>query len=180
LAGGPWNATSQTRSSAGSSSSRPSFRTATILLGDVSSICGSSGKQSNVETAKWAFNALIDAYDRLWVDYRRRTHAPASDRRAFVAGVSRGFTDKMSEERQTLQDEQDILRGTGGTALALLNVQQQTQEAFKAAYPKLGTSRTSFTGTRDSGGARQAGYAAGRALNLSRPIGQSRPKGFPS
>lgn len=140
------------------------------------------GKQSNVETAKWAFSALLDAFGRLFREHRSRTKCPATDRRAFAAGVARGFSDKIQEERETVQDEQDVIRGrtTGGTELAIISIKQEVKRAFKQAHPKMGTSSTSFSGIRDSGGARQAGYAAGRSLNLARPIGQSRSKGLPA
>lgn len=132
------------------------------------------GKQSNVETARWAFASLLEAFDRLFQEHRRRTRCPGRDRRAFVAGVAKGFGDKMAEERETLVDERDVVTGkSGGTALALRSIEQETQAQLKQKYGKMGTYGGGFAPTRDSGGARNAGYAAGRKLNLARPIGQS-------
>lgn len=137
------------------------------------------GKESNVQTAKWAFASLLAAFDRLFDEHRRKTGCPASDRRAFCAGVASGFSAKLIEERQTVQDERDVIRGTSGeTALALISVEAETKQAFRERHGKMKTHYSNFSGTKDSGGARQAGYAAGRNLNLARPIGQSSRKGI--
>jgi hypothetical protein len=138
------------------------------------------GKQSNVETAKWAFTSLLESFNRLFGEYRNRTRCPATDRRAFAAGVAQGFRAKMREEREVQQVQRDITSGiaAGGTALALRSIQQETAVAFREKHGKLKSSGSNYGHVRDSGGARQAGYAAGRNLNLARPIGQSNRRGI--
>lgn len=140
------------------------------------------GRASNVESAKWAFNALLDAFDRLWKEYRARTGVPANERRLFVVGVAQGFTARMREERQAVEIERDMehqaeaaATGTpieaGGTALALRNIAQETATEFQKAHPKLGSSRSNFGELRGSQSTLQDGYRAGRSLNLNRSIG---------
>ena len=101
------------------------------------------GKKSNVETARWVYLALLDAFDHLWNDYRIRTGAGRSDRRAFVLGVWNGFSDKMEEERKVMEAERDMLareqgRTGPGTAIVLASIQEKTAVAFKEKYGKLG------------------------------------------
>jgi hypothetical protein len=139
------------------------------------------GKPSNVEVAKWAFGALIDAFDRLFREYRYRTGAPAAERRIFVTGIARGFEDKMREERQALEIQRDMeCRAEGksngpGTALVLAHIRQKTAAAFAEAHREVGKARSNFSALVGTQGALQAGYNAGRALKLARPIdGESR------
>ena len=49
------------------------------------------GAPHNVATAKWAFTALHEAFDRLLMSGAGRTGGPASDRRIFISGVASGF-----------------------------------------------------------------------------------------
>ena len=97
------------------------------------------GRPDNVQTAKWTFNALIDAFDRLFSEYRKRTGAPASDRRIFITGVASGFTPKMNDERRAMEVERDLVQGktSGSTALALAGIGEQTIMAYKEASPRV-------------------------------------------
>jgi hypothetical protein len=134
------------------------------------------GKPSNVEVAKWAFGALIDAFDRLFREYRKRTRAPASERRIFVTGIARGFGDKLREERKALEIQRDMERraegktSAAGTALVLARIHEKTRAAFFEAHPEMTRGRSNFSAVRGTQGALEAGYNAGRSLNLARPI----------
>ena len=124
------------------------------------------GKASNVEAGKWAFKALLDAFDRLFADYRKLTKCPATDRRAFTVGVAQGFAHKMREERKVLEVERDREHGSasGCTALAIVSIAKETNQEFQKAYGKLRKGSSNFADVRDSGGALAAGYKAGRTL----------------
>ena len=141
------------------------------------------GRPHNVETGKWAFNALHDAFDRLFSEFRKRTGAPASDRRIFVSGVASGFSEKMNEERQAMQIERDLVGGkaSGSTALAVINIADQTRLAYRAAHAsffkadgKQKGRKIQFDEVTGSNSALTAGYVAGRNLSLNRSIGGSK------
>ena len=69
------------------------------------------GQAHNVEAGKWAFNALLDAFGRLFREYRKKSGCPANERRMFVSGVAKGFREKMQDERTALEIERDIDTG---------------------------------------------------------------------
>jgi hypothetical protein len=131
------------------------------------------GTRENAEAAQWMFRAMLESYRRLFAEYRSTTGAPASDKRAFLVGVTSGFMARIREERETLQAEQDILRGTpsGSTALVLASVKDKTEIAFNRKYAKIKPVRqASASAPIDSVGALEAGKQAGRSLRLSRPL----------
>jgi Protein of unknown function (DUF2786) len=145
------------------------------------------GRPHNVETGKWAFNALHDAFDRLFGEFRKRTGAPATDRRIFISGVASGFAEKMNEERLAMQIERDLVGGksSGSTALAVVSLEEQTTLAYRAAhssfFKKDGKAKgraSSFDGLTGSNSALAAGYQAGRQLSLNRSLGGSQRKGI--
>jgi hypothetical protein len=117
--------------------------------------------------------SLLEAFRRLWSEYRRRNPwVPGTDRRVFVLGVCRGFIDKLDMERQADAMERDILAGgaSGGTELALANVEARVVAAFDAAHGtmKQGRSMRFGNGSRSS---LEAGYAEGQRLELRRGLG---------
>ena len=131
------------------------------------------GTPTNVEAAKFTFNALLDAFDGLFRDYRKRSRCDASERRIFIAGVAQGFAEKMDEERKAMEIERDLVQGktSGSTALVLASVKDRTVQAYKEAHPDVKETRVTFAATRGSQSALDAGYAAGRSLNLNRALG---------
>jgi hypothetical protein len=146
------------------------------------------GRPENVATARWAFNSLLDAFDRLFAEYRRRSGCPASDRRLFISGVADGFRSKMKDERRAVEIERDLVQGktSGNTAIVLRSLMEQTAEAFRQAHaaPKKKPRGIRFTQVTGSQSALEAGYDAGRSLQLNRSIGDStggsQHKGLPS
>ena len=141
------------------------------------------GQPHNVATARWAFSALQEAFDRLFNEWRRRTGGPASDRRIFISGVASGFAEKMGEERKAMEIERDLVRGktSGSTALAVINIAEQTRLAYRAAHAsffredgKQKGSKIKFNAVTGSNSALAAGYQAGRNLNLNRQLGGSK------
>ena len=148
--------------------------------GNVKKVLMFFGRPDNVQTAKWTFNALLEAFDRLFGEYRKRTGAPASDRRIFISGVASGFSSKMTDEKRAMEVERDLLQGktSGSTALALAGIREQTLMAYKEHNPgcfkKNGEKRTArgnYANLTGSASAFEAGQRAGRSLNLNRSIG---------
>lgn len=144
------------------------------------------GTATNVEAAKFTFVALIDAFGRLFEEYRRRSGCAPSERRLFIAGVAQGFSEKMRDERRAMEIERDITRGkaSGSTAIVLAGVQERTVRAYKEAHPDMRKSRASFSAPKGSQSSLDAGYAAGRSLSLNRALGgesaRSNTKGLPN
>ncbi len=135
------------------------------------------GTPTQIEAAKWVYEGLLAAFDRLWAAHRQKTGAPGRDRLAYVLGVSHGFRARLREERRAMEAEHDRGRSGPGTALVLANADLARQSAFEAAHPSMRTSVAySPTGSRAS---YEAGKSAGRSLNLSRPLGGSGRKGLP-
>jgi len=130
------------------------------------------GKDSNVQVAKWTWNALHAAFDRLWTNYKIINGRPAAERRLYVAGLAKGFTEKLRDEREVIEIERDIMSGSsGGTALALVNVNKETRIAFRKQYPTTSKSKSHFSAVEGDKSTLQAGYEAGKSLNLNRAIG---------
>ena len=137
-------------------------------------------------TAKWAFTALQDAFDRLFNEWRRRTGGAASVIAACsCSGVASGFDEKMRDERKAMEIERDLVGGksSGSTALAVVSIDSRrglrtvphtpassSQTASRSGAPR---SSTAVTG---SNSALAAGYQAGRNLSLNRSLGGSQRK----
>jgi hypothetical protein len=134
------------------------------------------GTPTNIETARWVYRAVLDAFDRLWADYKRATGAGRADRRAYTLGITRGFMDKLKEERRVL-DAERALMGRTGTEIVLASADQKRTIAFEQAHKlrRRGASAP-ITGSRS---AMDDGYRAGRDLNLARPVesGAGRARG---
>ena len=133
------------------------------------------GKKENLEAARFVFQGLIAAYPALWTTYRFTNNAPASDRRVFIVGVAEGFKSKLADERRAMEVERDLLKGrTGGTALALVSVKQETNAQYAIAHPrnaKRGYGKGHYASLKGSQSTLEAGIAAGRRLDLNRSIG---------
>jgi hypothetical protein len=152
------------------------------------------GRASNVEAATWTFKALLGAFDRLFEDYRRRTGCAASERRLFTLGVSRGFKAKLKDEQRAMEIERDALQSSRSlavngnpapahavksTALALKDIRQETEEEYKRRNPKIKKAQSNYADYRGSRSSLDAGFQAGRNLNLNRAVGQESRKGLP-
>jgi len=134
------------------------------------------GTQANVATARFMFTALLAATERMWIVYKYTRKRPASEGRMFRTGMIKGFSDKLDQEREALKMEQDILKGsTGGTALAIIRIDQLTVAKYKEAHPENTgrKGRANFADLAGDASTLQAGYDAGKRLNLNRAIGRN-------
>ncbi len=130
------------------------------------------GTQTNVESARYMFLALVEAMDNLFQHYRIRTGHAATEKRSFTEGVAAGFSAKMRQGQQKLALEQDEAEHiqSGGTALALRNITEQTAVAYKKRHPNLKTSHTNFGGQTGSSSSYNEGYRQGQNLNLRKKL----------
>jgi hypothetical protein len=131
------------------------------------------GTATNVEAASFTYKALLEAFDRLFRSYRARSGCGADQRRLFVSGVAQGFAHKMRDERRAMEIERDLVQGkaTGSTALVLASVQDRTREEFVKDHPDMKSHKANFASVTGSQSTLDAGYAAGRSLNLNRSLG---------
>lgn len=121
--------------------------------GHVFELCGT---RANVEMAVHVYEFLLATAGRLWEDNRRDARVTSGrDRLAYMAGVIRGFHDKLQGERVQL-------RGTG----LVWRGDKRLEEFYRARYPRISRRRR----TERITGAHQAGREAGRQIVLNRPI----------
>lgn len=130
------------------------------------------GTKSNIETARWMFDALLAAYERLFDQYRARTLCDVKCKNIYISGVTEGFVSKMHAERESSSANRDIDKKltNGGTALAIRSVEDNMLAAFNEVYSKNKTTNIQYS--RGTGGQsiRQDGYTAGQKLTLNRAI----------
>lgn len=136
------------------------------------------GTKTNVEVARFTWNALQASFNRCWQGYKIVHRKPASERRMYVSGMAKGFSDKLRDERRAMEIERDITRGSSGcTALALRNIAEETKLKLHEVHPDLKARSGSFSPTKGDQSTLDAGYKAGRELSLNRGIdGKSRTK----
>ena len=95
------------------------------------------GKPDNVATARFIWSALHASFDRCWTMYRFLNKRPANEKRLFVAGMAKGFIERMREEREAQIIERDLVQGQRyGTALALTSIAKKTELAYRKSPPR--------------------------------------------
>jgi Protein of unknown function (DUF2786) len=90
---------------------------------------------------------------------RRQPSSSKSFRRAFLIGFAAEVGDRLRQARAAAVEES----GGASTALALRNREDEVAERLREEFPRLSTSRVSFS---DAGGMR-AGRQSGAAANLA-------------
>lgn len=115
------------------------------------------GDKTNVEIANYVYHGL-DIYFRALAEVNM---IAARDRRTYYAGVSKGYCDKLQEEREALK------RDTGNRN-ALILVDKALVEAFRNRFPHTGMkSSASLSNNMD---AYNQGLRDGREINLRKGI----------
>ena len=121
--------------------------------GHVFELCGT---RANVEMAVHVYEFLRRTAERLWEENRGDARVKSGrDRLAYMAGVVRGFHDKLLLERVQL-------RGTG----LVWRGDRRLEDFYRARYPRITRRRR----TERISGAHQAGHEAGQKIVLNRPI----------
>jgi predicted SprT family Zn-dependent metalloprotease len=121
------------------------------------SILEVTGRHENLVMAEYVHGFLLHAAESLWREHKRaRALRGNADRRAFVAGVMRGFADKLRTER-TQQAEAGLV--WVGDPLA--------HTFFRRRHPKIRHSGYRSSARTEAG---SHGRAAGRSLVMNRPL----------
>jgi hypothetical protein len=116
-----------------------------------------TGRPENLEMAEYVYGFLQHAAESLWREHKRAHGIERNiDRRAFLAGVMRGFADKLRAERKAEH------------ALGLVWIgDPRANEYFRRRHPRVRTTSYGHTAGSDAG---KYGRAAGRELVLNRPL----------
>lgn len=127
------------------------------------SILEITGRHENLAMAEYVHGFLQHAAESLWREHKRKHDiASNADRRAFLAGVIRGFAEKLKRERKT--EESTGLVWVGDPL---------SERYFQCRHPRVRTTRYGSSANSAAGG---HGRAAGRDLVLSRPLAQGPSK----
>jgi hypothetical protein len=116
-----------------------------------------TGRHENLAMAEYVYGFLQSAAASLWKQHKKQ-HGIARDgeRRVFVAGVMRGFAEKLRAERSAAE------------ATGLVWVEDpRAASYFRLRHPRVRTTRYY---TSENRAAASHGRAAGRELVLSRPL----------
>ena len=139
----------------------PVYRPLDGKRGHVLEICGTT---ANLEMAAYVHSFLIHTAASLWRSHRRERGIRGNrDRRTYVAGVMAGFRDKLLEEKRLNQE-----RG-------LVWVRDADLHGFyRRRHPHI--QHTRYAGNARTE-AHAEGRAAGRRIELHRPVGASGANG---
>lgn len=126
------------------------------------------GTKENIDAARFVFTSLIEAFDRLWHEYRKsKPGVPVRDRRMFVAGVASGFRRKLESERKSVNASRT------GTEIVITGRERALQENFAKAHPDMPGPQP-MSPLNGSESSFQDGFKEGMRLNLARPISNDR------
>lgn len=129
------------------------FDVETGRRGRLLEICGTP---ENLAVACWMHGFLLEAAERLWQAHRKQTGASGRERQRFLAGVMVGVREQLSDQQR--QDEAAGLVWIGEAGL---------QDYLHTRHP---LRRAAQRSTMRSGAAMSSGTAAGRSLQLRRPV----------
>jgi hypothetical protein len=133
------------------------------------------GDPTNRDAARWALDFLAGTFRRLWDAYRVRAGDDLGrwDREDYIAGLVRGFLDRVREEGAARERERP---GSANALVPLRGRLDRAVAAFVDGFEPDGRP-SQIGGWADCGAAAyQAGRRDGRDINLARPIGRSRPR----
>ncbi len=133
----------------------PSYRAATARKGHVLELCGTA---ANLEVATFVHGFLSDTAERLWRDHKAALGITSDhERRRFLAGVMTGVGEKLAVgERQSRKEG------------LVVHADAAREDYLRQRYPRRSTrSAGSFLVTP----AYEQGRAAGRRIELARPVG---------
>ncbi len=120
------------------------------------------GTRSNLEMAKYVHAYLSRAAEAEWREHKKAQKIRGDrDRLQYMAGVIRGFSEKLSEKR--VEEREQGLIWVGDADL---------DEFFSKRYPR---TQTVYSGGGRLSEAYAHGKAAGRDIVLSRPVADARP-----
>ncbi|MBI2375166.1 MAG: DUF2786 domain-containing protein [Deltaproteobacteria bacterium] len=125
-----------------------------------------TGTTANVEMAKYVHAYLSRTAEGLWVEHKKALGVRGDkDRLQYLAGVIRGFSEKLGDRQKAERKEGLIWIGD-----------PNLDDYYHRRYPRV---RTVTTGGARLTEAYAHGKAAGREIVISKPVGASQPaRGF--
>jgi hypothetical protein len=127
------------------------------LLGRAGSVIEICGTEANLEMASYVHDFLLTTAERLWREHQRATRTRGNaDRRSFLAGVMRGFHEKLDAQSRQQQREGLVWVKDGGLS-----------HFFDQRHPKRQSLRTA---AHARASAFTEGQKAGHNIVLHRPV----------
>jgi len=139
------------------------------------------GKRRDIDIATYVHGFLNSEMPRLWHRFYKQNGGPLSQKQSYLYGIYKGLSEKLEQSvRETEQNKFDEIKALRGVeygttaqnswALTVKSNREKLEEKLGEFYPHLRKSSRS-TININSMGAMNAGKAAGRQINLNRPIG---------
>ena len=118
-----------------------------------------TGRHENLAMAEYVYGFLQSAAEGLWREHKQRQGIRRDgDRRVYMAGVMRGFAQKLRDERQAAEQ-----------AGLVWVADPRAERYFKRRHPRV---RTIAHYSSEHRAAAAQGHEAGRSLVLNRPLEQ--------
>lgn len=134
------------------------------------------GRKSDVEFAKYVNDFLVEHIMRSWRYYQKANNIPTSHRFSFIDGFYDGLNNKIKTSKKNQEDEsfQGMESSSRESAenryqLALISEKEERDAFVKKSFVSLRAAKSYQHGRYDSN-ASSAGYAAGAATNIARPL----------
>lgn len=141
------------------------------------------GRKSDVELARWMHSYLLEEFSRRWKSYKAQTGHGEGLRNTYYLGLYNGLNSKLQEAREAAEaakldapnaplpgiDQAPSPDSRRRYEVALVDESKKLQSALSNFFPKLRTLRSSSI-VNKNGGVSSDGFAAGRSINLNRPL----------
>ena len=131
------------------------------------------GTPTNIIIADYIFHYLCETYQRLFLEHKRTNSLGERARQPYYAGMSKAIKEKLEEARLSAQESmaskvmaERSISHVDAMALVVIKNDLALDEEFK----KIKTSTHKSSGWSSDEGATEAGYQAGKNVNLARPI----------
>jgi uncharacterized protein DUF2786/SprT-like family protein len=129
--------------------------------GTVLEVCGT---EANLEMASYVHDFLLRTAEHLWIEHRRSTGLRGdAQRRSFLVGVMRGFSEKLDAQRQENRREGLVLKRDTGLG-----------DFLRTRYPRQRSMRST---ARADPAAFREGQKAGRTIVIQKPIATTAKRG---
>jgi hypothetical protein len=131
------------------------------------------GKPSDIEFAKFVNDYLCAEFPRQWGFFRKT--CGAAHMHTFFHGMWKGLDEKLTEARKATEAREFIGRPDAANKYALVVVSDQRAlaSAVHGFFPRLGRGGRGNLYTNNAASF-AGGHAAGRNVNISRPLGGGR------
>ena len=135
------------------------------------------GRKSDVEFAKYVQDFLKEHMMRSWQYYQKSHGASTRDRATYFSGFHRGLSDKLETAKREQEKESFAavaeptrVEAQNRYTLAVVSEQEARKQFMASEFGRLGKARSTTTRINYNAEANKAGFAAGRATNIARPL----------